>query len=119
MNTLATTRRKLLQLIGLSAGAAVLSTTAIASVIKPDDIKRLNAEQQDFINLYGKWMDQFIVVIRTQRREPDNAENQKKMIDLTELAEAMRPELDKHMSDPVFAVIYRMAIERMTNEISV
>lgn len=111
------TRRKFLQFLGLSASASIVSKSALAAPVDAKEILKLNPEQQEFMTGYGKWMDEFIDVIRIQKTDPGNKENNMKMIALTHKAEESRPKLTEFMKDPTFAVIYKVAIERMSKEI--
>ena len=111
------TRRKFLKILGLSAGASLVSNKVLASYIDKDEIRKLNPVQQEFMNRYGQWMDEFIVVIRIQKTDPGNTENNKKMIALTERAEQFKPELKEFMKDKTFSMIYLASIERMKKEI--
>ena len=111
------TRRKFLKFLGLSAGATLVSSKMLAGIIKPEDIRTLNPHQQEFMVDYGKWMDEFIDVIRIQKTDRANSENNKKMIALTERAEAFKPQLSEFMKDPNFSLIYKASIERMSKEI--
>ena len=117
MSDIQASRRKFLQLLGLSAGATLVSTTGIAGFVDPETIHKLNPEQQEFMMRYGQWMDEFIEVIRVQKSEPGNTENNHKMIALTERAEAIQPELATYMKDDTFSMIYKASIERMSKEI--
>ena len=110
-------RKKFLQLLGLSAGAVLVSNSALAGIVNHEEILKLNPEQQEFMIRYGKWMDEFIEIIRIQKTEPDNIENHKKMIVLTEKAEEMQSKLTEYMQDKTFAMIYMVSIERMRKEI--
>jgi hypothetical protein len=110
-------RRKFLKYLGLSAGATLVSTGALGSFLDAEEIKKLNPEQQEFMLRYGKWMDEFIEVIRTQKTNPANTENNRKMISLTERAEQFKPELSSLMKDKTFSIIYQASIERMSKEI--
>ena len=66
---------------------------------------------------YGKWMDEFIEVIRIKKTDPGNNENRRKMTALTEIAEKFKPELTEFMKDETFRLIYKASIERMSKEI--
>ena len=118
MNDNDSTRRNFLKILGLSATAALADNKAVAGFINHEEIMRLNPEQQEFMNRYGMWMDEFIEVIRNQKQKPGDSENNKKMIALTDRAEAFKPELAKHMQDKDFTTIYLASIERMKKEIS-
>ena len=110
-------RKKFLQYLGLTAGATLLSKTATAGFVDHTEILLLTPSQQDFMLHYEKWMDAFIEVIKVQKTDPDNAENNTKMIALTEWAEEMKPELDEFMKDKTFSLIYLVCIDRMSKEI--
>ena len=66
---------------------------------------------------YETWMDAFIEVIRIQKKNPANLENQKRMIALTSAAEEFKPQLQEFMKDKTFSVVYQSAIERMSRKI--
>lgn len=117
MDTNSASRRNFLKILGLSAGATIASTGALANVIAHREILKLNPEQQEFMLRYGKWMDEFIEVIAIQKTSPDDLENNKKMMVLTEQAQQWQPKLNEYMKDEKFALIYRGSIERMRNEI--
>lgn len=117
MNQQSSTRRKFLKFFGFTAGATLVASPALALFTDSREIKKLNAEQQVFMNEYGKWMDEFIEVIRIQKTDPRNSENQQKMIALTHRAEEFKPQLDVFMKDETFAIVYKASIERMTKEI--
>ena len=112
-----TSRRKFLELVGLTAGATLLSTGAIAGFVNHEDIRRLKPDQQEFMLSYGSWMNEFMDVINIQKSDPDNYENQQKMIALTEQAEVFQPKLKEFMKDETFALIYHASIQKMRNEI--
>ena len=81
------------------------------------EILKLNPEQQEFMMRYGNWMDEFTEVARIQQTDPDNLENQKRMMPLGEMAEQLQPELTEHLKDQTFAMIYLASIERLSKEI--
>ena len=64
------TRRNFLQVLGLSAGASVVSVTALGSMINATEIKKLNPKQQEFMIRYGKWMNDFIEAVRIKKTDP-------------------------------------------------
>lgn len=111
------TRRKFLQFLGLSAGAALTGKQASASVLDPDEIRKLTPAQQKFMLRYEVWMSENIEVIRAIQADPNDMENHNKMMALADRAEGFKPELDKFMQDPNFALIYNASIQRMTSEI--
>jgi hypothetical protein len=112
-----TSRRNFLKKAGLTAGATLTASGVLASLVKTDEIMQLNPEQKEFMLEYGKWMDDFIEVIRSQRKNPSDLENQKRMMALTAVAELWKPKLNEYMKDEKFSLIYHASIERMKNEI--
>lgn len=111
------TRRNFLKIIGLSAGASMVGTSTIASFVNHSEIQKLNTEQLEFMLRYGTWMDDFTEVVRVQKTEPDNHENNMKMISLTTKAEELQPELSVFMKDETFSLIYLASIKRLSDEI--
>ena len=117
MDNTSPSRKRFLQMLGLSAGATLLSGSALAKGISNTDIRMLNAEHQEFMTRYEKWMEEYLKVIRDQKTDPDNIENHKAMMALSQKAEAFKPELAEYMQDETFALVFRVTLEKMTNEI--
>lgn len=117
MTEKSTSRRNFLQLLGLSAGAALLPTETMAGFVDHKEILKLTPEQQTFLLKYEIWMDDFIKVIHLQKENPQNSENHANMLALSQKAEDMKPELTEFMKDEKFFKIYQVSIQRMTNEI--
>lgn len=111
------TRKRFLQLLGISTGATLIGGQALAAGINYPDIRMLKREHQEFMTRYEKWIDEYIQVIRIRKSEPGNMENHKAMMALTEKAETFKPELAKYMQDETFTLFFRSTIEKMTQEI--
>jgi hypothetical protein len=111
------TRKYFLQFLGLSAGAAIISTTALGSMVDATEIRKLNPSQQAFMIRYGEWMNEFMEVAIIKKTDPDNIENHRKMATLAEAAENFKPELSEFMKDETFRLIYNASIERLTKGI--
>ena len=111
------TRRNFLQLLGLTAGATLVSSTALAGFIDHKAIRKLNPEQHEFMLCYGKWMDEFAEVTRNQKTDPDNIEYKHQLMALSEKAELFNPELAEFMKDETFSLIYQASIQRVSAEI--
>lgn len=117
MTEKSSSRRKFLQLLGLSAGASLIPSNSVAGLVDHTEILKLNPEQQEFMLQYEKWMDEFIEVIKVQKTDPKDVKNNENMIALTHRAEEMKPQLSEFMKDDTFSKIYQVSIQRMTNEI--
>lgn len=113
------TRLQFLRRLGLTLGAVVLpSTFKIAFAIKEKtDEFPLNEEQTEFMKDYNKWMDDFIPVIRRQKEEPEDYQNNKKIVELSEIAKNWQKQLTNYMKDENFARHYLIVTQRMTQEI--
>lgn len=117
MSDKSSSRRKFLQTLGLTAGATILGSTAVNGFVDHAEILKLNPDQKEFMLRYERWMDAFIEVIRTQKTHPEDTENNARMIELTEIADSFKPELDGFMKDKTFSIIYLASIERMSRHI--
>lgn len=112
-----TTRRKFLELLGLTAGATIAGATVFGKSTPDEEILTLNAEEQEFMIMYERWMDEFLKVIKIQKDEPHNMENHKRMMALTEISDEWKTQINTYMQDKKFATIYHASIERMKKEI--
>lgn len=110
-------RRKFLKTFGLTAAATIAGSSVMAAFIDQREIKQLNEEQQEFMMRYGQWMDEYLKVVRIQKTDPENKDNQKRMLELTDHAESFQPELKVFMQDGTFAFIFKTAIKRVSDEI--
>jgi len=110
-------RRNFFKFLGLTAGTTLMSQASFGAHLDETEIRKLTHEQQEFMLLHEKWMDEFIAVIKVQKSAPDDPENNKRMIAITEMADEFRPQLNEFMKDGTFALIYKMAMERMSKEI--
>lgn len=111
-------RRNFLRIVGLSAGTALISTSAFSAFIDKTEVLKLNPKQQEFMLRYGKWMDDFIDVIRKKKAEPGNQEHHKVTMTLSDQAATFKPELTEFLRDKNFELVYRAAIDRMSKEIT-
>lgn len=110
-------RRNFFKFLGLTAGTTLMSQASFGAHLDATEIRKLTNEQKEFILLHEKWMDEFIEVIRVQKTNPEDQENNKKMIAITEMADEFKPQLNDFMKDGTFALIYKMSMERMSKEI--
>ena len=110
-------RRKFVKLLGLTGAASMVGPNALASFNDDSEILKLNPEQQEFMVRYGKWMDEFLEVIRIKKKNPDNLKNNEEMVALTEKVQKMKPELTAFLKDETFSMIYMASIKRVRDEI--
>jgi hypothetical protein len=111
-------RRNFLRLAALTAGSVLVSISAFSAFIDQAEVLKLNPKQQEFMMRYGKWMDDFIDVIRKKKDEPGNQEHHKVTMALSDMAVTFKPELTEYLKDRNFELVYRAAIDRMSKEIT-
>ena len=95
----------------------MISTPVFSAFINQAEVLKLNPKQQEFMLRYGKWMDDFIGVIRKKKAEPGNPEHKKAITVLSEKAEGFKPKLTEFLKDEPFALIYHASIDKMSKEI--
>ena len=118
MNEYEESRRTFLAKLGLAIGAPVLAGEKLsAQVLNSKTEFPLTDPQQQLMDRYERWMDEFIPVIKAFRDNPDDAAAKKSIAVLSEEAETWRVQLIKFMKDENFARYYMTATERMTKEI--
>jgi hypothetical protein len=111
------TRRNFFKFLGLTASTTLISQASFGAHLDETEIRKLTEDQKEFMLLHEKWMDEFIAVIKVQKTAPNDQENNKKMIAITEIADEFKPQLNEFMKDGTFALIYKMSMERMSKEI--
>jgi len=118
MNEYEESRRTFLTKLGLTIGAGVAGGEKLsAKVLNSKTEFPLLDEQQQFMDRYENWMDEFIPVIKSFRANPNDAVAKKQIAELSEEAENWRVQLTEFMEDENFARYYMTATERMTKEI--
>jgi len=115
MNGYDENRRRFLTKLGLTLGVTLTGTKVMQGEQTPVSTETgLNAEQKAFMDNYEKWMDNFIEVIKFQKKDPNDLENNMKIVALSEEAKLFQQELIGYMKDDNFARHYMVATERMT-----
>lgn len=118
MNGYDENRRRFLSTLGLSLGVTLTGTKVLHGASGNEaELLAITPEQQAFMQNYERWMDQFVEVIRVQKKDPNNLENNKKIVALSEEAKLFQEELKGYMKEENFARYYMFATERMTLEI--
>jgi hypothetical protein len=111
-------RRGFLKTLGLTVGGVMFAGASATAKIVEEKIKfPLSEDEQKFIDMYEVWMDNFIEVIKIQRNDPVNLENNKRIMVLTDESHSWQPQIIKYMKDTNFAKHYMIVSERMTKEI--
>lgn len=111
-------RKTFLKKLGLTVGASILASSRLSAVVLDQkESFQLNPEMQDFMDKYEGWMDEFIEVIRIQKVNPDDFDNNMNLVRLSNIAKEWQPKLTEYMKDENFARYYMVATERMTQEI--
>ncbi len=115
MNGYDENRRRFLTKLGMTLGVTLTGTKVMQGAeASSSDALAITAEQNSFMINYERWMDDFIEVIKFQKKDPDNLKNNKKIVALSEEAKLFQKELTGYMQDDNFARYYMVATERMT-----
>jgi len=115
MNAYDENRRRFLTKLGLTLGVTLTGTKVMQGENVPvREELTLTAEQKAFMDNYERWMDNFIEVIKFQKKDPNDLGNNMKIVALSEEAKLFQQELIGYMKDDHFARHYMVATERMT-----
>jgi len=107
-----------LRKLGFTLGGALTASSLIsANIIDTDKDMSISPEQKAFMDTYEKWMDEFIEVIRIQKVDSENYENNKNIVLLSERSKKWQFKLHEYMTDDNFARYFMKVTERMTLEI--
>lgn len=114
MNGYDENRRRFLAKLGMTMGVTMTGNLVAGKDNLEAGEMKISAEQQAFMDMYEKWMDEFVEVIKVQKKEPDSLENNMKIVALSEQAKGFQSTLVQYMQDDNFARYYMIATERMT-----
>ena len=118
MNEYEESRRAFLAKLGLTVGTTIaVSTKLSATVLNSKTEFPLTADQQEFMELYEKWMDKFIPAVKAQRENQEDKIAKTNIVKLSEEADTWQAQLIEYMKDDNFARYYMTATERLTKEI--
>jgi len=111
-------RRGFLGKLGLTLGAATLTATGFSATINETKTEfQLTHEQSQFMEKYEKWLDAFHDMAQVQKLDPNNYQNNVRLVELSEEAKTWQKELITYMKDENFARHYMITTERVTNQI--
>ncbi len=115
MNGYDENRRRFLSKLGLTLGVTLTGTKVMQGENEASaDVLTISSGQKTFMQNYERWMDDFIEVIKVQKKDSENLENNMKIVALSEEAKQFQAELLGYMEDENFARYYMVATERMT-----
>ncbi len=118
MNNYEETRRKFLSTLGLTVGSVAIGGAKLSATILNNKKEfALTKEQQELMEKYEAWMDNFIPAIRAQRENQEDVTAKAKIMELSQEAENWRAQLTEFMEDDNFARYYMTATERLTKEV--
>lgn len=114
-------RREFLKKLGLLAGATALSSTGMANVTSVITDKKeqypLTPEQDKFMQMYEKWLDEFHAMAKFQKQDAEHLANNKRLMELSDQAKGFQKVLVEHMKDENFQRYYMIVTERVTTVI--
>lgn len=112
-------RRDFLKKLGLISGAAVLTSVGFTGVTEVISAQKeniqLTPEQEKFMAVYEKWLEEFHAMAKFQKQDSEHLENNQKLVALSAEASKWQKELIEHMKDENFARYYMIVTERVTS----
>lgn len=111
-------RKSFLKKIGMSIGAAAVAPLATASEVGYMNDNKLDEVQKEFLLTYEKWLSEFHGVIKKQKDDFTNIENNKKLMTLSSEAEEWKKQLEVHMMDNNFAEYHEKITRKLTEDIA-
>lgn len=121
MDEYESTRRDFLKKLGLAVGATALASTGISQAAEIIQNKKeefpLTPEQKEFMTGYVKWLEEFRSMVKVQKVNPDDLDNNKKLMKLSDEAGKWQKELIEYMKDDNFARYFMVVTERVTTTI--
>ncbi len=121
MDEYESTRRDFLKKLGLAVGATALASTGISQAAEIIQNKKeefpLTPEQKEFMTGYVKWLEEFRSMVKVQKVNPDDLDNNKKLMKLSDEAGIWQKELIEYMKDDNFARYFMVVTERVTTTI--
>lgn len=110
-------RKSFLKKLGVVVGAGAFAPVAAASGTAYTTDTTLDEEQQEFLTVYEKWLDEFHSIIKLQNSGDKSESTRKKLMELTSKAESWRRQLEVHMLNADFAQHYNQITMAITNDI--
>lgn len=111
-------RRQFLLKLGLSVGTVAAGNAKLsATVINDKKEFPLTTSQQQLMENYEVWMDNFIPAVQAQRQNQEDLIAKARIMELSREAETWQTELIEYMKDDNFARYYMTATERLTKEV--
>lgn len=118
MNNYEGSRREFLVKLGLTVGTVAVGSAKLSATVMNNKMEfALSSGQKELMAKYEIWMDNFIPVIKAQRKNQDDPIVKAKIVELSEEANTWQPQLIEYMKDDNFARYYMTATERMTKEV--
>ena len=111
-------RRDFLKELGLITEAEALSDSGLPDVPELLAVDKVNfsltVEQQKFMVRYENWLEEFRSMAQIQKHAPDDVENNRKLMALSEEAGTWQKELVGYMKDGNFSRYFMTLSERVT-----
>lgn len=111
-------RRQFLAKLGLTVGSVAAGSAKLSATVLNNKMEfPLTDDQQNLMNKYEDWMDNFIPAVQAQRKNQEDLIAKARIMELSREAETWQEELTEYMQDDNFARYYMVATERLTKEV--
>ncbi len=110
-------RRKFIQKLGLTVGAAaLLETEAIASVANMHSGQ--DQERSEFLHNYENWVNQYIDVVEKEKVDKTNMANKHRIMELSHQAKNWQEKIAVYLNDDQFKKRYIQLSMQLSDRIS-
>ena len=112
-----TSRRDFLQKLGLTVGAATLIDSEVLADVNPNKYSSVE-DREAFLTRYEKWVDQYIDVVEEEKKNKENIENKKRIMELSEEANGWQEQIKEYIKHDDFKAKYLEVSKRFANSIT-
>ena len=109
-------RKEFFKRLGLTAGAVVAAGIAPAFAGFATD-QSLSDDKKAFLAEYEAWLSEFHEFVKKRNLDPENLENNKRLMELSAEAEKRKPTLERYMTDETFARYFESITSHITDAI--
>ncbi|NOU58987.1 hypothetical protein [Marinifilum caeruleilacunae] len=113
-----TSRRAFFKKIGLGIGAAALIETEAYADINMNKYSTPE-ERDDFISRYENWVEQYIDVVEEEKRNQNNIENKKRIMELSAEADGWQNQIKEYIKHDDFKERYIEVSKKFASVITV
>lgn len=110
-----TTRKEFLQrILGTLPDESKNTLTDIDKSAINEVVAHITAEQHEFLRVYEQWLNHFQVFIERQKKNPNDLQNNVRLMSLSQQAAEWKIQLEEFMENETFRKTYLSIIQKVT-----